>query len=130
MAQDLAVFGNVGADEIAVALFLVADIFEAEFQSRDFFRIDVPDQPGIGIAAVIAPLHDFGPGIERAGVLGRAAHAREFGNAVGIEAIELPDGGFGADDPGIGDKKVGAAVNPAGGSLPKDAMSVRRFDVL
>ena len=96
-AQDFEVFGDVGAEEITVALFLLADVFQAEFQTGNFTRARIAQEPGIGIASVVAVLHNFAPLVDRGSVLRSAAHAGKFGNALFIEAAETTDGGFGAD---------------------------------
>ena len=101
-------------------------MFQAQFEPGDLVGVDVAQQPGVGVAAVVAALHDVAPLVDGGGVLRGAAHADELGDAVGVETVEAADGGFGADQAGVGDEEVGAAVNPAGGGLPQDAMAAAR----
>ena len=53
-AQELQVLGHVRADEVAVLLLLEADVFQAQFEPGDFAGVHVAQQPGIGVAAVVA----------------------------------------------------------------------------
>ena len=55
-SQDVRVLGDVRADEEAVVGPLETDVFEAEFKAGDLAGVDIAQQPGVGIAAVVALL--------------------------------------------------------------------------
>ena len=56
----------------------------------------------------------------------RLAGAHEFRNAVGIEAVEVADGGFGDHDAGGVDAEIVAAVDQAGHAVHDECGSRAR----
>src|SRR5438034_10627423 len=104
-------------------------MFKPEFEPGDFLRVNIPQEPGISIATVITGFHDLAPFIDRRCILGRAPHTDKLGNAVGVETFKTADGSFRADQAGVGDKEIRAAMDPTWGGLPQDAVAVNRLDV-
>src|SRR6185437_16727683 len=94
-----------------------------------FAGFAVADQPVVGVAAVVALAHDLGVAVNGVGVLQRLARAHEFGNAVGIPAVELRDGGFADHQPVGVDAEIVIAGNHARNAVHKDVVAVLRRDV-
>src|ERR1035438_1093921 len=63
---------HVRAHEIAVPGPLEAYVFQAEFEPGDLAGLDVPDQPGVRVAPVVALPHHRAPAVDPVGVLGRS----------------------------------------------------------
>src|SRR5579872_7082859 len=87
--------GVVGPNKVTVLGAREIDIFEAQLKARNFVCITVGNEPVVGVAAIIAFFHDAREIVDGGGILHGFASADELRNAVGIESVELADGGFG-----------------------------------
>ena len=72
-------------------------MLQTQLQTRDFLSVDITDQPGVRIAAVIALFHDFAPLLNRRRVLRRPPHADKLRNSSLLESVESADGRLGTD---------------------------------
>ena len=96
--DQLRIDGEIRAHEKAVLGALQRHVLQAQLQARDLVGLAVGHQPVVGVAAVVAVLHDAREIVDGGGVLHGLAGAHELRDAVGIEAAEAADGGLGDDD--------------------------------
>src|SRR5213076_1331766 len=96
-AENARIFGDVRAGEVAIAFLLKSDVLQSELKTGDFLRVDVPEQPGVRVTAIVSGAHDLTPFINVACVLRGASHPHKFRNSFFIEPFETADGGFGPD---------------------------------
>src|SRR5271156_5851676 len=104
-------------------------VLEAEFEVGDLVGLAVTDEPGVGVAAVVAFAHEGDKLVDVVGVLHGFAGADELGDAGGVPALEHGEGGFGDHDAGGVDAEVVAAVDEAGATVHEDAIAFGGDDV-
>jgi len=129
VADEVGVDGEVGADEVAGGFAVEGRVLEAEFEVGDLVGLAVADEPGVGVAAVVAFAHDGNELVDVVGILHGFAGADELGDAGGVPALEHGEGGFGDHDAGGVDAEVVAAVDEAGAAVHEDAIAFGGDDV-
>src|SRR5580658_4672748 len=87
--------GEIGTNEKAVPGAQQRSVLEAQFQAGGLIVLAVGHQPVVGVAAGVAVPHNAREIVNGIGILHGLAGADEFGNSVGVEAVEFADGGFG-----------------------------------
>src|SRR5208283_1073011 len=127
--QHMRILRYVGTNEVTILGPLATVIFDPQFQTGNLSAVDLPDEPGIGIAAVVAFLHDGAPLVNISGILCRPAHPDEFRNAFLRKMLKISYGGFRANEPGVGDEKIRAAVDEPRLRLHEHAMAYGGLDI-
>jgi len=123
VADEVGVDGEVGADEVAGGLAGERRVLEAEFEVGDLVGFAVADEPGVGVAAVVAFAHEGDELIDVVGVLHGFAGANELRDAGGVPALEHGEGGFGDHDARGVYAEVVSAVDEAGAAVHEDAIA-------
>src|SRR5271170_231882 len=123
VADEVGVDGEVGADEVSSGLASEGRVLEAEFEVGDLVGLAVTDEPGVGVAAVVAFAHEGDKLVDVVGVLHGFAGADELGDAGGVPALEHGQGGFGDHDAGGVDAEVVAAVDEPRAAVHEDAIA-------
>jgi hypothetical protein len=129
VADEVGVDGEVGADEVAGGFASEGGVLESELEVGDFIGFAVTDEPGVGVAAIVAFAHECDELIDVVGVLHGLAGADELGDTGGVPALEHGQGGFGDHDAGGVDAEVVAAVDEAGAAVHEDAVAFGGDDV-
>ena len=78
---------EIGTHEKAVPGALQRHVLQAQLQAGDLVVLAVGHQPGVGVAAVVAVLHDAREFVDGGGILHGFARAHKFGNAVGSNPL-------------------------------------------
>lgn len=109
--EELFIEGEIRASEVAVAGALEGDVFETELEAGDFVGLVVGDEPGVGVAAVVAFLEEGRNFVDGGSILEGLAGADKLGDAGFVETLEGGDSGFGDEDAGRIDAEVVAGVD-------------------
>jgi len=125
-ANELFVDREVRSDKIAVFFPLQSDVLSIPVRAGRFHSCQCRRSASVGIAAVIALLHDARKIVDGGRILRRLTRTHEFWNAGGVVSEKIPDRGFRNDDPGrILDEIVGT-VDDAGQAVHEHAIAFGR----
>ena len=101
---------SVASNEHSVARALNIVVFQTELQPHDFVGVDIAKQPRICVVTRIAMQQRGNVLVQCATVLHALAYAAANGGAVLI-LVESANRGFGANNTGARDKKIGTTEN-------------------
>ena len=104
-------------------------MLQAQLKISDLAGLAVPDQPVVGVAAVVAVFDDAGIVVDGIGILQSLARAHKLRLAMRIPADKLGDGSFRDHDSGGVHGEVVVAGNDAGKAIHQNAVAVFRDNV-
>src|SRR3984957_1000646 len=106
----------VVAPEVAIGRAAEALVEQALLVARDLTSLDVTDQPGVGVSAVVVGVERLDPMVDIAGVLRGLASADELRDprlVVALEPVVATDRGLGDRQTGTGHPEIAHAGDPA-----------------